>query len=84
MRAAIVITAILVAQPAEACHRFARWNYPWPQRCRVTPLSAYHAQTLPQAKAPEDDPSWYFEIVVPPDLDKLDHEDAVKKLKELR
>ena len=63
VRAVVVIAAILIAQPAEACHRFHRWNYPWPQRCKVSPLSAYHAQTL---QAP--DQSWYVEIVVPPDL----------------
>jgi hypothetical protein len=25
----------LIAQPAEACHRFSRWYYPHPQRCYV-------------------------------------------------
>lgn len=23
----------LAAWPADACHRFHVWNYPWPQRC---------------------------------------------------
>jgi hypothetical protein len=26
---------MMTAAPAEACHRFARWHYPWPQRCGV-------------------------------------------------
>lgn len=34
---AVVIAAglLLIASPASACHRFARWSYPWPQRCGV-------------------------------------------------
>ena len=26
---------LLLATPAEACHKFSRWHYPWPQRCEV-------------------------------------------------
>jgi hypothetical protein len=26
-------------QPAEACHRYSRWHYPWKQTCTVTALA---------------------------------------------
>ena len=26
---------LLLATPVEACHKFSRWHYPWPQRCAV-------------------------------------------------
>jgi hypothetical protein len=31
---AVAITAALPT-PAAACHRYARWAYPWPQSCSV-------------------------------------------------
>ena len=35
----------LLAQPAESCHRFHTWNYPYPQRCGV--IRAVVHQTPP-------------------------------------
>lgn len=36
MRLALALALVLVAvQPADACHRFQRWKYPWPQHCGV-------------------------------------------------
>jgi hypothetical protein len=31
----LTLALILLATPAEACHRFSVWQYPYPQRCRV-------------------------------------------------
>jgi hypothetical protein len=48
MRNKVALAALLIcafgAQPANACHRFARWYYPWPQQCggrvnRVMPVA---------------------------------------------
>lgn len=37
MRSIAIAAVILAATPvdAAACHRFARWYYPWPQGCHV-------------------------------------------------
>lgn len=42
---AMVATLMLVAQPAEACHRYHEWYYPTPQRCSV---SSNSGSTAPQ------------------------------------
>lgn len=31
----IVVAAALMVSPAQACHRFSVWKYPFPQRCSV-------------------------------------------------
>lgn len=54
MRIAIIIAALAVAQPAEACHRFSRWYYPYKQRCSVVTPSNH---------------DWYVEITKLPPLD---------------
>jgi hypothetical protein len=52
MRAAIIIAALAAAQPAEACHRYSRWLYPYAQRCGVRTALIV-------------DRSWYVEVVLP-------------------
>jgi hypothetical protein len=40
----IVIALALLTTPAEACHRFSAWFYPWPQPCaaaRWAPRAAF-------------------------------------------
>lgn len=54
MKTLAALALLALTQPAEACHRFARWNYPWPQRCAGS-----------HAPAPVIDRSWYVEIVLP-------------------
>lgn len=46
----IVVAAALMVSPAQACHRFSVWKYPFPQRCAV---------------AQQVDRSWFVEIGVP-------------------
>lgn len=48
----IVVVAALMVSPAQACHRFSVWKYPFPQRCAVA-----HVQ--------QEDHSWFVEIGVP-------------------
>ena len=51
MRAGLIAlaTAIpLVVSPAQACHRFSVWKYPFPQRCAVARV--------------QEDRSWFVEI----------------------
>lgn len=33
LAAALGGLALLGAAPAQACHKFAYWGFPWPQRC---------------------------------------------------
>ncbi len=33
MRLTLALAALLSASPAEACHHYTHWAYPWPQRC---------------------------------------------------
>jgi hypothetical protein len=55
----LVVASLLLltlVEPAPACHRFSRWNYPWPQRCSVRPVSLPAAAgKLPQPKIPLPD-----------------------------
>jgi len=70
---AVLIGAFLLslgATNAEACHRFSRWYYPYPQRCDTRPLKhdlVYRVTSdppsvLPPAKEEEDPPD---EIPIP-------------------
>jgi hypothetical protein len=34
-RVLIVVLIALAAWPADACHRYAVWRYPYPQQCNV-------------------------------------------------
>ena len=33
----LALAIALLPAPAEACHRFSVWKYPWAQRCGVIP-----------------------------------------------
>jgi hypothetical protein len=36
-RLALTLAALLaITTPGEACHRYSRWAYPWPQKCPPT------------------------------------------------
>ena len=79
MRAGLIAlaTAIpLVVSPAQACHRFRVWNFPYPQRCSVARVQA----------APEDR-SWFVEIqdtavvsarTPQQEADQREHDEAVR------
>jgi hypothetical protein len=46
----LTLALVLLATPAEACHRFSVWKYPYPQRCAVTPERVWHVEfVLPDA-----------------------------------
>jgi hypothetical protein len=73
-------TAIsLVVSPAQACHRFSVWKYPFPQRCAVAQVQV--------------DRSWFVEITDVPSVvgwgvrtpeqeaDAREHADAVRSHK---
>lgn len=69
-----IAAALLLATPAQACHRFSIWKYPQPQRCAV-------AQVI--------DRSWFVEITDPDipvrtpeqEADQREHDEAVKAFK---
>jgi hypothetical protein len=75
MRAKIIIAALLVAQPAYACHRFQRWYYPWPQRCPSEHIGHFIA--------PVENKTWTVEITRLPNLEEFERSKAIEKLKEL-
>lgn len=54
MKTAIIIAALVLAQPANA-HCYKRWHYPWPQHCR----GIYARTPLPGGI----DRSWFVEII---------------------
>ena len=47
----IVLAAALMVSPAQACHRFSVWKFPYPQRCSVAHVHAV-----------QEDRSWFVEI----------------------
>ena len=53
MKAALVLTFLLSAQPALACHRYHSWSYPWPQSCRVASAAPVHHRAWFVDIAPE-------------------------------
>jgi hypothetical protein len=47
---------LTLVEPASACHRFSRWHYPWPQRCKVDAVLPPTApETVPQSEIPLPD-----------------------------
>ena len=38
----IVLAAALMVSPAQACHRFSVWKFPFPQRCVVAQVQVDH------------------------------------------
>ena len=79
----VVAAAVLMVSPAQACHRFRVWNFPYPQRCVVA-----HVQ------AAQPDRSWFDEIqdTAPPavvsgrtpeqEADQREHDEAVRSHKD--
>jgi hypothetical protein len=64
----LTFALVLLATPADACHRFSVWRYPYPQRCglRVVQLEA------PPAPAPEPKPPEPPEADIPlPSLENM-------------
>jgi hypothetical protein len=67
IRRLILVASLVFAQPASACHRFAVWKYPTPQRCGV----ATHARVAPKAPAPAPvDDIRIDPILIPPGWDE--------------
>ena len=69
----LVFSLVLASAPAEACHRFHVWNYPWPQRCGVLPKIVHPPNNV-----------WYVEItkMPPPSAAEMDgRAQAVERLK---
>ncbi len=55
--------ALFSIQPADACHRFHIWRYPYPQRCDgAANRSTLNLRTVP----PTPDRSYYVEIITAP------------------
>jgi hypothetical protein len=76
MRWFVVALAMVVSQPALACHRFSIWKNPWPQRCGVA-----HVRAVVRAEVP--DTGWYVEVITPPPLTEEEaREAAIERLKE--
>ena len=46
MRLLLVLAALLASTPVEA-HCFARWHYPWPQRCGAVRQMVRLARVIP-------------------------------------
>jgi hypothetical protein len=76
VRAGLIVACVLVVSPAHACHRFAVWKYPFPQRCAVAQLQVDH--------------SWFVEIADPAptvgrtseqEADQREHDNAVQAYK---
>ena len=85
MRVVLVLALVLVAsQPADACHRFARWKYPWPQRCGASGVSGVAVQ-IPRPAVQKDErvtERVTVEITVTSELlETWAREDALAKLK---
>ena len=77
MKAFVLAFSVLFAvQPALACHRYAVWRYPWPQRCDVATHAVHHSPTEPK--------DWYVEIVLTPQvMDEISHAVGIEKIKQL-
>jgi hypothetical protein len=78
MRRALITILFVGAmlEPAQACHRFARWGYPWPQRCGLT-------APVHRVSAPPVERRTAAEIVVNPELlEEQARERAIQQLKE--
>jgi hypothetical protein len=71
MRAVLIgaFLASLGATDAEACHRFSRWYYPYPQRCDTRPLRHDLVYRVPADEPPapptKPDPDPEYDIPLP-------------------
>ena len=60
MKTALVLLPLLLSQPAQACHRFSEWRFPFPQRCgsahvapiRMASFSPRSAVPVPPVPSP--------------------------------
>lgn len=65
MKRLTLIVLLLAPTPAEACHRFSVWKYPYPQRCAVAPDRTWFVElTLPEAD-PKPEPKPDIDIPLP-------------------
>jgi hypothetical protein len=56
----LTLAVLLLATPAQACHRFSVWKYPYPQRCAVVADKTWYVEfQLPETTdtLPRNDPS---------------------------
>ena len=82
--AMIAVLGLLGASSqAQACHRFSRWYFPWPQHCSPLLRSAPTRALAAVVAAPAPDASWYVEITKLPDDPEFEREYAIDQLKEL-
>ena len=86
-----LVVGLLASQPAQACHRFQRWNYPFPQRCGYL-SGRLNTQIMAQASRPAVQPSKVeaadvtervtIEITVTPELlETWARQDALEKIR---
>jgi hypothetical protein len=62
----LMLIALLLATPAQACHRFSVWKYPYPQRCAVAPERVWHVEfVLPDADPLPPQPKPEVDIPLP-------------------
>lgn len=79
--------AVLIATPAQACHRFSVWKYPYAQRCAVVAQVTETKPPVPPEKPlPAFTVSKYDTIILTPVPGRTDEEgraDAIRVLKEV-
>jgi hypothetical protein len=72
----IILTGLFMSfsATAQACHKFSRWYYPFPQKCGVTHARLHHIRTVPNI-APvhivTNSHDVESDILLPPLIDKL-------------
>ena len=77
MKIALATFFVLTVTPAEACHHYTRWYYPWAQSC-FPHRSAYRAPVVARG----EDKTWYVEVAPPiPDLKVPDEVTPQKSLR---
>lgn len=77
MKTALAFVLVLLAvQPADACHRFKRWKYPWPQQCGTKFVAHVAASAKPQDERVD------LEITITPELlETWARQDALDKIR---
>jgi hypothetical protein len=92
----LLISAVcltLVAQPAQACHRYSRWYYPYPQKCGATRYAAITPEPVarPRPFIPEALPELPHEKTIPsaiiPDLpstwEEIQRQDGIEQIRKI-
>ena len=69
------------AQPAQACHRFTRWHFPWPQRCGALIVKHERQARLVLPTPPVEDRAAPNIVILPELLDE--HDVGIAKLRAL-